>query len=376
MCVNPIVLFQKKEPDGKKRCSYAFEFQPENHSIRHFRRLAFKRSTRELGKYIVVGCGKCVDCLRSRINEWKTRLFHHLLENPKCIFLTLTYDDEHQFDPVTGLPTLDLDYTHFQDFMRRLRRKFPNAQISYFCTGEYGVATLRRHFHALIFGVDKKDLDGKFFCVSRRDNNIKEYISHILTKIWPHGYHFFSSVNVTDSRCIGYVTGYMYAKMSEKHMNDVRLNRSVPEFHHMSLKNPIGKSYFLKNYKRIFQNGFCFAAGKHCSIPRAYIKWFKQLTSSFKFTPFCLPRRFVKKCEDVVNGIDSFSDSSVFDLEDYMENLYDSKHFFIDIKTEYDIIKSRRVFEFFKAASTGKITRYKFESKRINLLSSFKFVRD
>lgn len=58
-------------------------------------------------------------------------------------FITLTYSPE--FCPEK------LDATHFDAFIRRLRKSIP-ARVRYFCCGEYGGKTMRPHWHVLLFG--------------------------------------------------------------------------------------------------------------------------------------------------------------------------------------------------------------------------------
>ena len=58
-------------------------------------------------------------------------------------FVTLTYDDDH-------LPEYNsLNYKHFQDFMKRLRKSHNGVRF-YMC-GEYGEDFSRPHYHALLF---------------------------------------------------------------------------------------------------------------------------------------------------------------------------------------------------------------------------------
>ena len=58
-------------------------------------------------------------------------------------FVTLTYDDNH-------LPEYNsLNYKHFQDFMKRLRKS--NNGVRFYMCGEYGEDFSRPHYHALLF---------------------------------------------------------------------------------------------------------------------------------------------------------------------------------------------------------------------------------
>ena len=68
-------------------------------------------------------------------------------------FVTLTYDDDH-------LPEYNsLNYKHFQDFMKRLRKS--HNRVRFYMCGEYGEDFSRPHYHALLFNCffpDKKSI--------------------------------------------------------------------------------------------------------------------------------------------------------------------------------------------------------------------------
>ena len=72
-------------------------------------------------------------------------------------FVTLTYDDDH-------LPEYNsLNYKHFQDFMKRLRKSHNGVRF-YMC-GEYGEDFSRPHYHALcliVFFLTEKAFHRRF----------------------------------------------------------------------------------------------------------------------------------------------------------------------------------------------------------------------
>ena len=59
-------------------------------------------------------------------------------------FVTLTYRDEHlateeQWQKGLYVPKdWSLEKSHFRNFMKRLRKAFPDQEIRYFYAGEYG----------------------------------------------------------------------------------------------------------------------------------------------------------------------------------------------------------------------------------------------
>lgn len=99
-------------------------------------------------------CGKCPQCHTRYIQHWVFRLQHEQRKHQSSVFLTLTYDYNHI--PINK-GRFTLDKTHFQGFMKRLRKRFPHTNLKYVVCGEYGGEKDRPHYHALIFGVSIND---------------------------------------------------------------------------------------------------------------------------------------------------------------------------------------------------------------------------
>lgn len=102
-------------------------------------------------------CGKCVPCKKRRISEWVFRIAweeEHVATSSH--FLTLTYDTQHV--PITPHGFLTLRKKDFQDYMKRLRKLCPGANIRYFACGEYGSKTSRPHYHAIVFNVPDPEM--------------------------------------------------------------------------------------------------------------------------------------------------------------------------------------------------------------------------
>lgn len=136
-----------------------------------------------------VPCGRCAACLLQKSYHWKFRVEDECKLNKFSIFFTLTYDNLH----IPRIPVMyagdyvsvcDIllseypkviqkskdDFTTFDDvgvlskvdiqlFLKRLRiniNRFSNVpkeqqKIRYFICGEYGPATLRPHYHGIIW---------------------------------------------------------------------------------------------------------------------------------------------------------------------------------------------------------------------------------
>lgn len=109
-----------------------------------------------------VPCGRCLECLKLRINSWYVRLQNEKNNSESAYFITLTYDDDNL--PYSHNGNMCLDYRHTQLFwktIRNSRRGTPNAKlkIKYFIVGEYGSQTHRPHYHAIVFNVTPEEIE-------------------------------------------------------------------------------------------------------------------------------------------------------------------------------------------------------------------------
>lgn len=100
-------------------------------------------------------CGKCFECRQRRASGWSFRLMQEYKRCESAVFVTLTYDNLHV--PLTESGFMTLDKRDFQMFMVRLRKLNP-AGIKYYAVGEYGSKTMRPHYHAIMFNVDRESI--------------------------------------------------------------------------------------------------------------------------------------------------------------------------------------------------------------------------
>ena len=68
--------------------------------------------------------------------------------------------------------------------MKRLRARFPRADIRYYACGEYGEINSRPHFHVCLFGFNFPDKDPW----SRSASGFQLWKSALLDEIWGHGH--------------------------------------------------------------------------------------------------------------------------------------------------------------------------------------------
>lgn len=191
------------------------------------------RQGQGVGLSFSLPCGQCVGCRLERSRQWAMRCLHESQLHKANCFVTLTYSDE--FLPLDG----GLSKRHFQLFIKRLRRAYPNEVIRYFHCGEYGGKTFRPHYHAIIFGLDFDDK------ILFSDGSNPVFTSDKLESIWGLG---FCTLGAVTFESAAYVARYVMKKvtghMAEKHYERVstetgEIYQLQPEYITMSLKPAI-----------------------------------------------------------------------------------------------------------------------------------------
>ena len=224
-------------------------------------------------------CGQCVGCRLARSRMWATRCVHESKSYDQNAFITLTYNDEHC--PYDG----SLIKSHFQNFMKRLRKSIDGKRIKYFHAGEYGEENKRPHYHACIFGHDFSDKA----LWSVRDG-VHLYTSDDLDALWGMG---FCTVGDVTWQSAAYVARYVMKKVNgalrdkpdeitglrpyERILPDTgEVVEVVPEYTTMS--NGIGKSYY-ENYSSDFyrndNSSGVYINGHDTTVPRYYDNLFQ-----------------------------------------------------------------------------------------------------
>lgn len=203
-------------------------------------------------------CGQCLECRLDYARQWAIRCVHEAQMHPKNSFVTLTYSDENLTSP-------KLDYSHFQKFMKKLR-KLQNEPIGVFVTGEYGDRTKRPHWHAILFNWSPADATYH----RSTDRGDRVYRSATLDAVWSHGITELGSVTFESA---GYCARYAAKKLIHGHDD-------THDFHPISKKSSkhaIGKKFLEQFWPDIFNEGhIVLPDGNTCSVPRYYEKWFKE----------------------------------------------------------------------------------------------------
>lgn len=210
-------------------------------------------------EFVQIPCGQCIGCRLQYSREWANRLMMELQYHKDAYFITLTYDDLHvprtwYSDPDTGeaFQALTLVKKHVQDWMKRLRKRFPDAKIRYYLAGEYGDQTQRPHYHAIVYGLHLDDL----VVYKRSPLGHVYYNSDSLQKTWsiyhppkdgedewyePLGYAVVAAVSWESC---AYTARYVMKKMKGDDAQFYTDHNLQPPFTLMSRKPGIAAQYF------------------------------------------------------------------------------------------------------------------------------------
>lgn len=242
-------------------------------------------------------CGSCDGCRLERSRQWAVRCMHESrLHNLNC-FITLTYDDKHL--PHDG----SLRYKDFQQFMRYLRKRFPDNTIRFYMGGEYGSTTFRPHYHACLFGIDFQDRE----IHSVSDSGHEVSTSKVLSSLWKHG---FASVGDFTFQSAAYVARYVVKKVVgsksdvRKHYEAINLETGevfdrVPEFNRMSLKPGIGRPWLDKYLSDVYPHDRVVVDGVPTKPPKYYDKVYSLIDPlSFEAIQFARYERALDNASD------------------------------------------------------------------------------
>lgn len=211
----------------------------------------------------LVPCGRCTGCKVDRSQAWGVRCHHEAQMHPKNCFLTLTYDEQN----VPQDYSVKLD--HFQKFMKRLRKKYPQ-KIRFLASGEYGDQFLRPHYHAIIFNHDFSDKKQ-----TQIRNNYPVYDSQQLNQLWPLGKAELGTVTFKSS-C--YVARYCMKKIGGEAADEHYFRQSPVDGQHYRVapefcvqSKGLGQSWFNKYKSDVFPCDFLVIDGKKVKPPRYYL---------------------------------------------------------------------------------------------------------
>lgn len=221
---------------------------------------------------VEVPCGQCIGCRLEKSRQWAVRCAHEASLYEKNCFLTLTYNDRHL--PKDG----SLHVDHFQKFMKRLRKAFPDQKIRFFHCGEYGEKFARPHYHACIFNFDFADK--KLWRKTKDGNSL--WTSETLEEIWGMGFCSIGDVTFESAAYVArYVTKKVTGKKALNHYNEINfdtgeiLSERRPEYTTMSRRPGIGKPWLEKYSSDVYPDDFVLMDGKKIKPPKYYDSQFE-----------------------------------------------------------------------------------------------------
>jgi len=271
----------------------AYEITSKSHQKPNGKKsIVFKRPQETTYKEMQVPCGQCIGCKLLRSVTWASRCMHEASLHEHNSFITLTYDDQN-------LPQdHSLRKDHFQNFLKRFRKAIHPIKIRYLMCGEYGDDSWRPHYHAIIFGYDFTQgiKYNKQWCERRQQVQSAEvenpyYISPLLSKLWPDGFHIIADVTFDTA---AYVARYCTKKITGDeaeahytrnildwneytgeifHFQEVQLE---PEYGTMSRRPGIGKEWYEKYKQDCYPSNFLINDGHKTPIPKYYDKLLEQ----------------------------------------------------------------------------------------------------
>jgi hypothetical protein len=206
---------------------------------------------------VTIPCGRCWGCRLEKSKQWAMRCVHEASLHEENCFITLTYDEENL--PYDG----SLDKKHFQDFMKRLRKKLDGRKIRYFHCGEYGEKFSRPHYHACLFGIDFHD---KTLLTEKGGNRL--YVSELLTETWGKGHCTIGELTFESA---AYVARYVTKKVDGKKKSDGHyiavleetgeITELEPEYATMSRRPGLGAKWFEKYKTDLYPKDFVTIRG-------------------------------------------------------------------------------------------------------------------
>lgn len=180
---------------------------------------------------LMLPCGKCYSCLKSKAQQWSIRCYLESLDHIDNCFITLTYNDDN-------CPQY-LVKDDLREFIKKLRT-VAGVGVKFFSCGEYGSNTKRPHYHALIFGYLPDDLRS----IGSTLKGSQLFESETLNKLWNKG---FVSVGMCDNASICYCARYTTKKVGES----MGVSKENKEFILMSRRPGLGLNYLMRNLDKL-----------------------------------------------------------------------------------------------------------------------------
>lgn len=223
------------------------------------------------GQEMTVPCGQCIGCRLDKSLDWATRMVHESKLHDENCFATFTYDEDNL--PTDG----SLVPHHFQDFMKRLRKRLQPQKVRYFHCGEYGDDYHRPHYHGALFGFRPDDLE--LFGYSNME---PIYTSAFLDSVWTHGKVVLGELTFESA---AYIARYTTKKVNGDQKDAGHYIRScpitgettevLPEYATMSRRPGIGGDHYERYSADIFPSDEVVINGHVRRPPRYYANLYR-----------------------------------------------------------------------------------------------------
>lgn len=213
-------------------------------------------------------CGVCRECRIRETTDWSLRCLYELNSWEYASFVTLTFKEEYNEDK-------SIHKKELKAFFDRLNHKVAYREegrhIKYFGCGEYGTAKGRKHYHAIIFGMNPNPYDPS--------NHDREYIMESWQFCdplrWTFKPHYLckgdegNAIDFVNRKTIQYVAGYCQKKLKSfrGYQAYEALGREPP---FKLCSQGLGLDYALKNADRLKANGYTYYNGHKVPIPRYF----------------------------------------------------------------------------------------------------------
>lgn len=259
-----------------------------------------------------VACGQCIGCRADRARMWAVRITHECSLYESQLgnsFITLTYRDpiecteqqlkRREFIP----PDWSLQKSHFQKFMKRLRKEKAKAfrdkgvnespVTKYYHCGEYGSHCIhgidlskvkcplcnvgRPHYHAILINHSFDDLEPY-----ATQDGVTRYTSPELERLWGYG---FVDVGDVTYQSAAYVAGYIMKKINgvnkEEHYERITEHGEILKLQeeYSTMSNGIGKDFYNKYKGDFFPSDETPILGENKvvkKVPRYYEELYKE----------------------------------------------------------------------------------------------------
>lgn len=261
MCKSPLYAIRRRYCDSNGELHFVngdnklmFVSSDEWFSRRYYdvkaRRL---RYATDYDEFLRVPCGQCIECRLRYSKEWAARIVCEKITARNCLFVTLTYDNDHiHLNSRGDLSTLV--YDDLRDYIKRLReciyRKCGERDLRYYAAGEYGDKSGRSHFHVCFFNLPDFIIQELSFYGKSPLGDLY-FTSETLTDLWSRGLVVCGELSFKSAAYVArYVTKKLKGKAAKKY---VECGISA-EQSRMSLKPGIGKLYFDLHKDDIYEN--------------------------------------------------------------------------------------------------------------------------